>query len=158
MSDLSGAILTQNYAQGWGQTRQTVCISTHGDAGAKPRARLRASSTDVVAHSRILAAGCVQVSHWPWTVSTRETSGPWRVGACIQTQRGAEQLRNTQQRPVWFLRDTSKAGEHITGFICLSRRTFSFGHITGYWHLLLIKLHVQFHDKMVQGLGLNDPN
>lgn len=51
-------------------------VSTHCDAGAKPRARLRASSTDVVAHSGILAARSVQVSHRPWTVSTGETSGP----------------------------------------------------------------------------------
>lgn len=109
-------------------TTDSLHSSTHCDAGAKPRARLRASSTDVVAHSRVLAAGSVQVSHRPWTVSTRETSGPWRVGACIQTQRGAEQLRNTQQRSVQFLlattqRDTFEPKEHITGFICSSQRT-----------------------------------
>lgn len=49
---------------------------THSDAGAESRARLRTSSADVVAHSRVLAAGCVQVSHRPWTVSAGETSGP----------------------------------------------------------------------------------
>lgn len=49
---------------------------THSDAGAESRARLGASSADVVAHSRVLAAGRVQVSHRPWTVSAGETSGP----------------------------------------------------------------------------------
>lgn len=53
------------------------------DTGAKPRAGLGASSTDVVSHGRILAAGSVQVSDRAWTVSTRETSGPRWVGAWV---------------------------------------------------------------------------
>lgn len=92
VSGFSSATLRQNEAQSRSQAWQKVCISTHGDAGAEPRARLRAGSTDVVAHSRILAAGRVQVCHRPWTVSTGETSGPRRVGACTQTQRRTSSL------------------------------------------------------------------
>lgn len=60
----------------WVQTQRNEGTSTHSDAGAESRARLRASSTDVVAHSRVLAAGRVQVSHRSWTVSAGETAGP----------------------------------------------------------------------------------
>lgn len=156
VSGFSGATLAQDEAQGWSQTWQKVCISTHGDAGAEPRARLRASSADVVSHSRILAAGRVQVRHRPWTVSTGETSGPRRVGACIQTQRGTEQFRNTQQPSVKFLWDTSRAKEHVTGFIRLSRRTFSLVvlQVTDCWWRWMFEISLYIG----QDVGLNHRN
>lgn len=61
---------------------------THRDAGAEAGAGLRARSADVVAHSRILVAGRVQVSHRPRTVGAGEAAWPRRVGACTQTQQG----------------------------------------------------------------------
>lgn len=43
---------------------------------------LGASSTYVVAHSRLLAAGAVQVCYRPGTVGAREASRARGVGAC----------------------------------------------------------------------------
>lgn len=87
----------------WAQTQRNVRTSTHSDAGAKSGARLRARGTDVVAHSRVLAAGRVQVSHRPWTVSAGETAGPRRVGSCIQThsrgQSGSETPSSDKREP-----------------------------------------------------------
>lgn len=53
------------------------------DAWAKAWPRLGARGADVVPHGRVLAAGAVQVSYRPGTVSARETSGPRRVGAWV---------------------------------------------------------------------------
>lgn len=125
------ALLWHRRGGSWAQgafrhdTTQSLHESTHCDAGAKPRARLRASSTDVVAHSRVLAARSVQVGHRPWTVSAGETSGPRWVGACIQTQRGsrAAQKHPTTVAATLTCYKTFKSKEHITGFIRLSPRT-----------------------------------
>lgn len=71
-----------------GETGREVCHRTHRDAGAEAGAGLRARSADVVAHSRVLVAGRVQVGHRPRTVGAGEAAGPRRVGACTQTQQG----------------------------------------------------------------------
>lgn len=49
---------------------------THRDAGAEAGAGLRAGGADVVAHSRVLVAGRVQVSHRARTVGAGEAAGP----------------------------------------------------------------------------------
>lgn len=48
---------------------------------AEARARLGASSTNVVAHAGVLARSAIEVSHGPGTVGAREGSGPGLVGA-----------------------------------------------------------------------------
>lgn len=71
-----------------GETGREVRRRTHRDAGAEAGAGLRARSADVVAHSRVLVAGRVQVSHRTRTVGAGEAAGPRWVGACTQTQQG----------------------------------------------------------------------
>lgn len=54
---------------------------TYSNAVAEARARLGASSTNVVAHAGVLARSAIEVSHGPGTVGAREGSGPGLVGA-----------------------------------------------------------------------------
>lgn len=95
-----------------GETGREVRRRTHRDAGAEAGAGLRARSADVVAHSRVLVAGRVQVSHRTRTVGAREAAGPRRVGACTQTKQGegrwGQRLRDGQQRTAALLRGKLK--------------------------------------------------
>lgn len=55
---------------------------TYGNAVAKARGGLGASSAYVVPHARVLAGGAVQVGHGPWAVGAGEASRPCWVTSC----------------------------------------------------------------------------
>lgn len=55
---------------------------THSNAVAEARPWLRAGGTDVIAHTRVLTGGSIEVSYGARTVGTRKGSRPGWVGSC----------------------------------------------------------------------------
>lgn len=73
---------------------------------AKARARLRASSTYVIAHTRVLAGGAIQVSHGSWTARSRKSSRPRRVGAWQRNSSANIGTRNEVRQGIVMYRAT----------------------------------------------------
>lgn len=68
---------------------------------------LGAGGADVVAHSRVLTGGTIEVSYWAGAVGAGESSGSGLVGSCWEETQGAEPGQVEKLLHNWHSRDQS---------------------------------------------------